>query len=564
MTLEAYLRIARRYWLALLVGLVGGTLIAFAVTVIQPKTYTADSSGFITTPSTSSSGSGVGTAVAGDTYAKSRAKSYADLGKKRVVAEDVIQDLGLNTTPEQLVDQITVTAPTDTVTIKVSAKASTAQGASDLANAWIRAMSTEIAKLENGESENATSDGTTQQTTATPAATLTSLESAAVPTSPTSPNRRLYLAVGALAGLLLAFGYALLRNQYDKRIRSADDVAHTMQKPIIGTLPLEKALVGASSRLIQDAGQHDARRHSAVRHISESLRELRTNIDFLDVDDPPRGIVITSALPGDGKSTVAANLAVTMAETGRTVILIDADLRKPTVANTFNVPGEVGLSDVLAGRATLEVTITRPDPQLDLFVLPAGSIPPNPSELLGSDALHELVQSFVAEGATVLLDAPPLLPVTDAAVLTARTDGALIVASAGQTRVDSLQQALERIDAVKGTTLGIVLNRVPTKGLDSYAYGYYGGDYYGEESDHSSKRHGSRRSRRQRPAAQSHPRAASSKRPPAPGTTHARAPLVESLHRTPGAPGPQQARSPQRRPQPLLGPYDDATTSSRR
>ena len=301
-----------------------------------------------------------------------------------------------------------------------------------------------------------------------------------LPTHPSSPNTRLYLALGAVVGLALGLGVALVRKQYDRRIRSTSDVTALTDVPVVGMLPAEQELENAESRLIPSdyEGAHDTRRSSSTRQFDEAMRELRTNLEFLDVDNPPRAIVVTSAVPGDGKSTVAANLAVTIAETGRKVVLIDGDLRRPTMARSFGIPGEVGLTDLLAGRLDLEAVLQRWHDDSTLFLLPAGSIPPNPSELLGSASLRELISELTKQSATVIIDSPPLLPVTDAAVLTARNDGALVVISAGRTAIDELGGALDALDKVKGKPLGIVLNRVPTTGADKYGYKYYRGNYY--------------------------------------------------------------------------------------
>lgn len=486
MSPEMYLKIIRRYWLALIVAVIISGLVGYGAAQVLPKTYSADSSGFITTPGTADAegSNAVSAAMAGDSYAKSRAKSYADLGKKRVVAEDAIKDLGWDVTPESLVSRVEVTVPTGTVTLKVTARGSTPEQARDLANAWIRAMSQEIKVLESSGGGTATVE-------------LASLESADLPSSPISPNATLYTAVGALLGLFAGLGYALIRSRRDLRIRSAQDVTSLTEHPIVGTLPLEKDLAASEGRLsTEDESQRDVRQASNVHHLNEALRELRTNLEFLDVDHPPRSIVVTSALPGDGKSTVAANLATMIAASGQQVVLIDGDLRKPTVARTFSVPGEIGLTDVLAGRTELAAVVHPWSSNDALSVLPSGSIPPNPTELLGSQNMRELVESLTEEGMIVIIDAPPILPVTDAAVLAAKCDGSLVVASAGQTRTDSLEQALERVEAVHGRILGVVLNRVPTKGMDKYSYGYYRASYYYQEDDgKSGKKSRRRRSR---------------------------------------------------------------------
>jgi capsular exopolysaccharide synthesis family protein len=203
----------------------------------------------------------------------------------------------------------------------------------------------------------------------------------------------------------------------------------------------------------------------------------------MNVDKPPRVIVVTSPLPGDGKSTTVANLAIAISAGGQQVVLIDADLRRPTVAKTFNLVGGAGLTDVLAGRSNVADVLQPWGASGKLLILAAGQIPPNPSELLGSERMHELVASL-AEHAIVLIDAPPLLPVTDAAILTHNTDGALIVASVGKTTIDALTKALSNVERANGTVLGIILNRVPRKGAGSSYYGYrYGGDYNTAQSE---------------------------------------------------------------------------------
>lgn len=470
MSADYYLKLIRRYWLILLIGLALGTATGLGAGILQPKVYTANSSGFLntSTETATNSSNSVALASAADTYAKSRAQSYADLGQSRVVAEAVIQELGLETAAESLVGRVQVSVPSDTVTIQVSAKADNPQLASDIANAWITAMASEIRKLETGGSD-----------LASPTVQLTPMESAVIPSSPSSPNLPLFASLGGLTGLMLAFVLALLKGQYDKRIRSTADVEALTSYPIVGKLPMEKSLTENESRLSPDAkATQDVRVRGSVQLLNESLRELRTNLEFLDVDNPPRSIVVTSALPGDGKSTVAANLATMVAQSGKQVVLIDGDLRKPTVANSFNIPGEIGLTDVLAGRVELEDAVHRWSQELDMFILPSGSIPPNPAELLASKTMQDLVNSLTEEGVVVVIDAPPVLPVTDASILAAHFDGALVVASANVTRTDSLEQALNKVDSVQGRVLGLVLNRVPTKGFDRHAYGYYGNSYY--------------------------------------------------------------------------------------
>ena len=239
--------------------------------------------------------------------------------------------------------------------------------------------------------------------------------------------------------------------------------------------------------------------------VSEALRALRTNLQFMDVDHPPKTIVVTSPLPGDGKSTVACNLALTLAAAGTTVVLVDGDLRRSMVAKTMGLPGGAGLSDVLAGRASLAEVLQRTPKSNNLLVLAAGSVPPNPSEVLGSERMHTLIADL-AKHATVIIDAPPLLPVTDGAVLTHQADGALVVVTLRKTTFDLLDKALDTLRKARGRPLGIVLNRAPLRGADAAAYSYeYRRDYSSSAAappcrPRRSLRSRSRRLRPRRPA----------------------------------------------------------------
>jgi capsular exopolysaccharide synthesis family protein len=241
--------------------------------------------------------------------------------------------------------------------------------------------------------------------------------------------------------------------------------------PVVGTIPLTNS---GDSRLFDASTLREVGARFAV---SEALRSLRTNLQFMDVDNPPRAIVVTSPVPSDGKSTIACNLAHTLAASGKPVVLIDGDLRRSTVAKTMGLPGGAGLSDVLSGRAEIADVLQRTPSYDNLFVLTAGSTPPNPSEVLGSERMRRLVDDL-AQHATVIIDAPPLLPVTDGAVLTHQADGALVVVSLGKTTYDLLERSLDTISKAGGRALGVVLNKAPIKGVDASAYSYeYRRDY---------------------------------------------------------------------------------------
>ncbi len=466
MELRDYLRILRAHWLGILLLTALGIAVAFGWSLLQPKVYTASATGYVQPTKNDNEQATTGTSVIGDQLAKSKVKSFIAIGEWRSVADRVISDLGLDTSPESLVGRVTVSNPTDTVIIEVTARGDTPEGARDLAEAWVRALAGEIDEIDG--------DGTPGSASIS----ITPGDSAALPSAPSSPNVRLSLVLGGLIGLALGIAYAVTRHILDRRVRNPAEIERQTGASVVGTLPLEKSLTGHRVPL-----DFDARKRSSTVFLAEAMRELRSNLRFMDVDNPPRVIVVTSPIPGDGKSTVSTNLAISLAESGQKVSLLDGDLRRPVIGDIFHLPEGAGLTDVLAGEATVEDVAHRPHPSGNLLVLPAGRTPPNPSEVLGSHRMHELLIDLAREG-MVIIDAPPVIPVTDAAVLAHSADGAVIVVSAGRTTYDMLAKALGNMAKTNARVLGIVLNKVPRRGADSSYYGYqYHGEYYATTED---------------------------------------------------------------------------------
>jgi non-specific protein-tyrosine kinase len=213
---------------------------------------------------------------------------------------------------------------------------------------------------------------------------------------------------------------------------------------------------------------------------AEAFRQLRTNLQFLGVEQPPRSILFTSTLPAEGKSTTAANLAIALAQAGEPVTLIDADFRHPQLSQYLGIAPGPGLTEVLIGRATLDEALRPWVEDATLTVLPSGTPPPNPSELLGSRAMARVVSELRARG-MLIIDSPPVLPFTDAAVLAKITDSTLLVVRANSTRLDKLERALHALQTVDAHIAGVVLNMVPSSGPDIDNSGYYG--YYGDDRD---------------------------------------------------------------------------------
>ncbi|EMT45983.1 tyrosine-protein kinase [Anoxybacillus flavithermus AK1] len=205
--------------------------------------------------------------------------------------------------------------------------------------------------------------------------------------------------------------------------------------------------------------------------ISEQYRTIRTNILFSVVDRPLRSLMVTSSAPAEGKSTTVSNLAVVFAQQGKKVLLVDSDLRKPTVHYTFRKDNHVGLTNVLTKQAPFQTAIKETDVD-NLFVLTSGPIPPNPAELLGSSAMEELLAEAYKQFDLVLFDTPPVLAVTDAQILANQCDGTILVVHSGKTEIEAAQKAKELLLAAKGKLLGVVLNQKKQK--ESSYYYYYG------------------------------------------------------------------------------------------
>ena len=293
------------------------------------------------------------------------------------------------------------------------------------------------------------------------------------PGRPFTPDYTRNLALGALAGIMLGYVGAFVRMNLDRKLRSVEEVEELIETPVLAIVPDVKDL----DRKLTEGVDRSHRGPAA-----EAFRQLRTNFRFIDVDNPIRSVVITSANEGEGKSTVATNLARVLASAGQETVLVDADLRRPVVAGIYGVDTQIGLAQVLVGDVTADEALQESGIE-HLKVMSAGRVPHNPSELLGSHRMQQLLQELSRDH-LVVLDAPPLLPVTDAALLAAIADGAMVVFAIGQTYKEQARLAKRRLEQTGGRMLGVVLNRAPLRGLGAVVYGYGYGSY---TSDYESK-----------------------------------------------------------------------------
>nr|WP_255422182.1 polysaccharide biosynthesis tyrosine autokinase [Tessaracoccus sp. MC1627] len=260
---------------------------------------------------------------------------------------------------------------------------------------------------------------------------------------------------------MLALGQAVLRSLADTRLRTTQDIEALTDAPVLASVG---RIITSAGRAADDDGQHWQN--------AEAYRRLRTNVGFLGLGGERRSsFVVTSATAGEGKTETVINLARVLAQAGESVLLIDADLRRPQVGARLHLDGELGLSDVLSGRAGFSDLVFKVGAGT-LDVLPAGTIPPNPSELLGSEAMAQLLASVERQYDFVLFDSPPLLPVTDAIVLSAQTGGAVLVTRSGVVRRAHVAEAIHMMDTADVSLLGVVLNDVPVRAGEAYA-AYY-------------------------------------------------------------------------------------------
>jgi capsular exopolysaccharide synthesis family protein len=451
MELRDYLRILRKRWVVIVLLALLGLGAGAAASLLSEPTYRASSLVYVAVRYSGE----VSELAEGGNFAQTQVKSYAQTVSQPIVLDPVLEELGLDETAMELAETVSANAPLDTSNIEISVERNSPEEAAAVANAVTASFQQVVAEI-------------TQPAQGPSPISVSVLRPATVPEEPASPNTRLNLALGLLVGLVLGVGLAVLREVLDTRIRSLRDVEAITDAPIIGGIAFDP---DAERRpLIVQSDPRSAR--------AESFRTLRTNLQFLDVERGPRTFVVTSSLPSEGKSTSAANLSIALADTGAKVLLVDADLRRPKIAEYMGLEGAVGLSDTLIGRVALADAV-QPWGRGTLCVLPAGTTPPNPNELVGSQAMDSLLMSLEGMFDTVIIDAPPLLPVTDAAVLAKRTRGALLVVAAGQTHKGELTAAVGALNTVGAHVAGIVMTMLPTKGPDAHGYGGYGHTEYG-------------------------------------------------------------------------------------
>ena len=306
------------------------------------------------------------------------------------------------------------------------------------------------------------------------------VDRAETPVKPVKPKKRLNLLLALVVGLTLGIGLAFFLEYLDNTIKLPDEVRDYLKIPYLGPVPAfakVKNRDGIPADLVT--------LHSPKSTASESFRGIRTGVLFSSADKPPQVILVSSSGPGEGKTVCASNLAVAMAQSGSRVVLLDCDMRRPRLHKMFNISRDVGVSNVLVGSNTLaEALVVDAAPNLD--VIPCGPIPPNPSEIIGSNKMKDLIEVLRKDYTRIIIDSPPVTAVTDSAVLAQAADGLILVIRAGDTPRQIVQNGVSHLKALNAPILGAVLNGVNT-GKDSYYYYQYYYYYYGEDGERRKK-----------------------------------------------------------------------------
>ncbi|SDP25194.1 capsular exopolysaccharide family [Arthrobacter sp. ok909] len=450
MNLRDYLRIARRNWIVVAACALAGLLTGGSVSILTTPTYTAETQLFVAIQSSGS----VQELQQGNTFSQARVQSYVRTVQTPVVLQPVIDALGLPLTSGELAKKVAATTDLNTVLINVSVSDSSPAQAAAIAEAVANSLVKAVDSLEKPKVGGSSP------------VSLSIITPATAPLVPSAPNTRVDLVLGLIVGLALGIGAAVLRTALDNRIRGEADLRRVTEAPLLGGISFDQD--ATRKPLLTQAAPQSPR--------AESFRQLRTNLQFANVSGKAKTVLLTSSLPGEGKSTTATNLAIALAQAGQTVCLVDADLRRPMIGEYLGLERGAGLTTALVGSADIADLLQQWGDN-ELFVLTSGQIPPNPSELLGSSEMKRLLLRLEQSFDAVIIDAPPLLPVTDAAVLSQHVGGVVLVVGAQKTRHQDLEKSLNALAMVGSNLLGVVLNRLPLKGPDAYTYSYYSADH---------------------------------------------------------------------------------------
>jgi len=458
MDLKDFYRLVLRNLLTVLLATVAGLGVAGGITYASTPMYEAKLQLFV---STQGSDFDISALVQGSSFSQQRVKSYAQIIPSPTTLTPVIKTLGLDISPLELAKRVKASAPLDTVLINVSVTDESPIRSAQIANSIGDYFSQFVNELELSKDDS------------TPPIKVSVVKKASAPEDPATPRTTLNLILGLILGFALGVSISILRQIFDNTIKNELDLDQT---PLLGAIGFDEE--AAFKPLITQISRYGAR--------TEAFRQLRTNIQYLRAEQPPKVIAVTSALPGEGKTSTSINLALSLAQSGFKVMLVEADLRRPKISTYLGIASKVaGLTELLSGKVEGDITTRITDvkqvfgSEITIDVISSGVVPPNPAELLDSETFAQFIENLRSEYQFVIIDCPPTLPVADAAIISTRTDGVLVVTAAGSTRKNQFLGVREAITNVGGQILGAILNKIPySRTYDDYGYKYgYGYGY---------------------------------------------------------------------------------------
>lgn len=448
-TFREFARVLGTRWRIVALSLLAVIGAAAVQTMLTPAVYTASARIYLS--ATLPSDTPDGEKRAPYSLGPSDLKRYVDVLSSPYVMEPLRERLGVPAGyPLSVTGEVSETSMV-TITASGAQPDLVARTANEAGPVLAEVATKEFAKLLAANGQSVESDA---------------IAPAGVPGAPTTPNAKVNIALGILLGLALGIGLALLAHTIDTKVRDEEDIRALSPRPILGDIPIVKGSgkdprEGMLSIEVDPHGRH-----------AEAIRRLRTNLLFVDVTTGGHSFVITSSVPGEGKTTTTINLAIAMADAGSRVLLIDGDLRNPSVAKAMGLDGSFGLTTLLLGMAEPDDVIQRWRTS-SLYVLPAGPIPPNPSELLGSEPMENLFGKLAHDFDFILVDSPPVVPVIDAVLINKLTHGLVMVVAADRTKKRDLQSAIHSLETVEAPIAGFAINMAPVSST-AHRYGYYG------------------------------------------------------------------------------------------
>ena len=460
MDLRDFYRLVLRNLPVVLVSVLFGLGVSAGITYSMTPIYQAKIQLFVSTPS---SALDVSALVQGSSFSQQRVKSYAQIVNGPETLKPVILKLDLPYTYERLAKNVTATAPLDTVLISVTVSDPDPYLAARIANAVGQQFAITANSLEISGSTNSS------------AIKVSMVKTASLPKSPSSPKTALNLLLGLILGFGLGVGLSILRTIFDNTVKNEVDLDST---PVLAAIAFDDS--SAEKPLITQISRYAPR--------TESFRQFRTNLQYIRSEIPPKVIAVTSAVPGEGKTSTSINLAISFATSGMKTLLIEGDMRRPKIKEYIGHDSKTtGLSEILSGKIQGDIAERVNSASFEfadheLTIISSGATPPNPAELLDSETFKQMIEYVKGKYDFVIIDCPPTLLVADATIISARTDGAVIVSRVAKTRINQFLGARENLTNVGVHVLGAVMNMIPRSRTDEYGrkYGYGYGYGYGK------------------------------------------------------------------------------------